>query len=565
MAKNVFSRMFEGGMGVVYRYMPNLKAYKGKTEINGTVRETGLVEVNPTLDDPFYQYMTAQAKNTLPVEARDKANNYIPVSKALIQSVSSVSNSKKEYIKKIDGIKNYSLAESIVTAIASDVFEKHNDKSLNPRFFSARVDSPLITDEVVNSFLDKFNLEVFLRDYIFELLWYGEYTFKVDWENLELDDFDGNKECLSCFSRGRFKYVIRNQKTNKGVEQLAYSTGNYVSFRLFSSSQSSTFEDSTGANIFIRLSRGIFSDSAIALLETLRLLETLIPITEINSISSKSQFYLRMEMGTDVRTAYDRARTYELMLKGLMGSTSLPSDLTSLLEQMTQVKVIPTFAGQGDLEQQTIEKPPKIDLTYINDLRGQLANLCKVSRKFVIPDAENGNDADYLKLLGSIRKTLANSVKHMTYNYIKYFLGVDITYDQIHIDTPKIQGLDELDTIEYSNMFTTTMSDITKMIDDISNTIQSAKDNNQCVDMNSLVEFFNAKTRPIYGVDLFKVPVDEEEETQPEDSYDDPNSSNIDNLGDDDNDDSEEGTEPPEGVNPGDGDTQPEVDDGLLK
>ncbi|HEG8094311.1 TPA: hypothetical protein SFZ49_001996, partial [Campylobacter jejuni] len=106
----------------------------------------------------------------------------------------------------------------------------------------------------------------------------------------------------------------------------------------------------------------------------------------------------------------------------------------------------------------------------------------------------------------------------------------------------KIQGLDELDTIEYSNMFTTTMSDITKMIDDISNTIQSAKDNNQCVDMNSLVEFFNAKTRPIYGVDLFKVPVDEEEETQPEDSYDDPNSSNIDNLGDDDNDDSEEGT-----------------------
>ena len=61
---------------------------------------------------------------------------------------------------------------------------------------------------------------------------------------------------------------------------------------------------------------------------------------------------------------------------------------------------------------------------------------------------------------------------------------------------------------------------------------------------------------------MFKVPKDEEEETQPEDSYDDPNSSNIDDL---DGDDSEEGTEPPEGVNPGDGDTQPEVDDGLLK
>lgn len=565
MAKNIFTRMFEGSMDVVYRYMPNLKAYKGKTEMDGVVRETGLIEVNPTLDDPYYQYISSQQKNSLPLEAKDSAKNYIPVSKALIQSVSSVSNSKKEYIKRIDGIKNYSLAESIITAIASDVFEKHNDKSLYPRFFNVRVDSPLVSDDVVNSFLDKFNLEVFLRDYIYELLWYGEYTFKVDWKNLELDDFDGNRECLSCFSRGRFKYVIRNQKTNRGVEQLAYSTGNYVSFRLFSSSQSSTFQDSSGANIFIRLSRGIFSDSAVALLETLRLLETLIPITEINSISSKSQFYLRMEMGTDVRTAYDRARTYELMLKGLMGSNEVPSDLNSLLEQMTQVKVIPTFAGQGELEQQTIEKPPKIDLTYINDLRGQLANLCKVSRKFVIPDANDSNDSDYLKLLGSIRKTLANSVKHITYNYIKYFLQADITYDQIHVDTPKIQGLDELDTIEYSNMFTTTMTDITKMIDDITNTIQSAKDNNQCVDVQLLVDFFNAKTRPIYGVDLFKVPQDEQEEEMDDTTdYDNPNSSNIDDLGDD-GDGEEDEVQPPEGVEPGDGNSQPEVDSGLLK
>ena len=51
------------------------------------------------------------------------------------------------------------------------------------------------------------------------------------------------------------------------------------------------------------------------------------------------------------------------------------------------------------------------------------------------------------------------------------------------------------------------MTDITKMISDINSTIKDTlAEDDTYVDQEALVKFFNDKTRPLYGVDLFKIP-----------------------------------------------------------
>lgn len=592
------SSMFESSMGAIKRFFPNYTAYKATTKIGDEPIMVDGVKVIPNYK------MNIVDSDMVPADVHGNVSKYQSIGR-VFSSLSAASEDRGNYLKKVDSIKNYSLAEGIIRSVARDVLKKFYDKTMYPRFFDVRVNHPFISDELVNDFMDKFCLEILLKDYIYDLLWYGEYSFKIDWENIELDDFDNQKTSLAVYSRGRFKYIIipkEDKKTGKSTYD-AVTSGNYLTFKLFSTSYNTSFKDESGANYFVRLSRGIFSDAAISLMETLRLLESLIPVSEINSISTKSQYNLKLPIGTDIRSAYDKARKFEMMLKGLLRQESIPKDMNSLLDSITQIKVVPLLGDQQELTQQTFDKPQKIDLTYINDLRAQLANTTSVARSFILPDdTENKDNSKYLRLLDEIRNSLALSVKHVVYNYVKYILlpktnisdaaYSDISFDQIEVITPKVQGLDELDTVEYSNLFSSTMTDITKMVEDIQeliNRVTPGGDNQtvSCVDVEKLVTFINKKTAPLYGVEIFKVPdlSKKSSDDNPDDDRPDDSPSDDDNEFRDDNDQGDNppedsGSNPeekedkilpvddktePDGVDVSKKDNKPEVDAGLLK
>lgn len=577
----------------VTRFFPQY-VWKGTiSHSDGTIEKDGSYTVAKDLTDPIFARNPVSNDRPISRSEQDNARRKEVSLAQLYASLGSTISSKREYIDKVDSIRNYSLAAGIVNKVADDVMSKYNDKTLYPRFFDIRVNTDdelreIISPDLINRFLDKFNLEVFLKDYMEDLCWYGEYTFKIDWPNLELDDIDDGLNKIAVFSRSRFKYIVDIEKDDgditrplgngytdydrsinsasstpsNAIETLDKSQSamvgskvslvpsrDYMVFRVGSSNVDLKIKDNTGAKLFTKLPEGIFSTTAINLMNTLQLLEELIPLGEITAVTNKSMFYLRMPIGTTMEQAYSNARKFETILIGLSRYEETPKDFKDLLSNSSKVKVIPLIGEQSQLESGNMEKREKVDLTFINDIRAQLANATSLPKKFFISDADDTTDTAYLKLLSNIRENISISVKHLVYNYINKILipvaykngeipndllnvriNEDnshslelpmINYDDLEVITPKVLGVDELDAVEYTNLFSQTLKDINDMISSSQQTIEQA--NALVVNKPVLIDFLNKKLAPLIGENIF---LDYKEEADQNKDNDNPDNMN---------------------------------------
>lgn len=478
----------EGVKDAIYRFFPQAKAYSGTIETPYEIKTTG-VEVVPNVD----------LNLGFPAGNRNDTNS----SSKLYFSIANQTKTKQAYNESVNSIKDYHLAEGIINNIANDVLHKYYDKKTRSRFFEVSIknnkDYKIDIKKLTND-LDNFNIELMLTDYIFEILWYGEYYFKIDYENNDLDDVEQD-ETFSLFIRGRLKYIIKNLKV--------FDSKDYMIFKLFPTSNKLLFKDDAQASYFVRMSRGVFSSAAINLMTTLRLMEALIPVNQIDALSKKMQFYMRVPNGTSPKEAYDKARRYELLLLGLLKS-EVPTTVEGLLNEASKVKVVPLFGEQQELTSLNLDKTEKIDLTFINDLREQLINTTSIPKSFIFPESVDGNNSKYLRLLSAIRNALAEGPRHLAYELITKQYGKKIDFKDIEVTTPSIQGLEDLDAIEYNTIFNQTISDINKIVQDVSDTLDRVKDS-KYVKVEPLVDFYNAKLAPLTNsVDLLQKPPKEE-------------------------------------------------------
>lgn len=410
---------------------------------------------------------------------------------------------KASYYIAIDSLKENSLAESIVEKVRDDVLNKdYNDRTVP--FFRVSLksgkDNNVQLEEEAQSFLNNLNLYRLLNEYLDDLLWYGDYSFNIDWKNNEIDDLDSQKSVLPIYIRGKFKYLVDSNR-------IFQSSNNYVTFRLGSQSKKLLVKDTTNARFIVKLSKGLFSPTVIKLFKTLELLENLIPMGEVDALSRKMQFYMRVPKGTTMEEAYDMTRKYETMLLGLL-KTNSATDLSSLMNEMLKIKVIPLFGSQEELSEFSIAKAEKIDLTYINDLREQLNSRLSLPRSFIFSDDLELSSPNYLRKLEAIRGNLAGAVKHIVYEYLVSKHDTKLDYDNIHIHTPPIVGVESLDSMEYMQLVNSSLSDLNRVISEMGDTIQNASSS---IDREKLVKFLNKKLHPLTGNDIFKVPDDKEE------------------------------------------------------
>lgn len=416
---------------------------------------------------------------------------------------------KNSYYLAIDSLKDNSLAESIVEKVRDDVLNKdYNDKSVP--FFKVVIKSDLdknnVMEDDAQSFINNLNLFRVVTEYLDDILWYGDYSFILDWENKEIDDLDSQKSVLPIYVRGKFKYLVDSNR-------IFQSSKDYVTFRLGSQSKKLLVKDTTNARFVVKLSKGLFSPTVVKLFKTLELLENLIPMGEVDSLSRKMQFYMRVPKGTTMEEAYDMTRKYETMLLGLL-KTDNSTDLSSIMNEMLKIKVIPLFGSQEELSEFNIPKAEKIDLTYINDLREQLNSRLSLPRSFIFADDPELSSPSYLRKLEAIRGNLGSAVKHIVYEYIVTQKKIKIDYDSISIITPPIVGIDSLDSMEYIQLVNTSLSDLNRVIQEMGETISNASNS---VDKEKLVKFLNKKVKPIVGEAIFKVP--DPEETPDEGGY----------------------------------------------
>lgn len=424
---------------------------------------------------------------------------------------------KSEYIDAVDGIKDYDLAESIIENVSKDVLTKDVDKNVKSKFFTVQLPNGKgfeAIEKECQKIIDSFELPLLLKDYMDDILWYGEYIFDIHWKEKTLDDKENQKDIMPIFTRARMKYVSEND--------ILQSSADYMVFRMSSMSKQILFkvkldkedqDEREFVKFFVRPAKGLFSLNVINKLKILKLLESMIPINEMTNLSRKMQFYMRVPVGTQPADAFSQARKYEIMIKSLLKFETL-DDSVDLFTKLLDVKVIPLFGEQNELAEGNIPKPEKVDLSYINDIRESLVATTNIPRRFIFPNDDSPLSASYLRLLQNIREeVLGNAVRHIVYVYLRKVRSqpVKIDFDNIHIKVPKIQGISELDTLEYSQMFNQSLTDMNRLIDEGGKLIQDAP---STIDKTALVDFLNEKMKVFTDKTIFKLPDPEDDSNQ---------------------------------------------------
>lgn len=469
---------------------------------------------------------------------------------SLISSVTAAVSDRDSFLGKMEDIKYFDLVESIVQTIANDIFNKYYDKNIYKDFFIVGLNDidgmdkekeKEIEEELAKE-IKKFDIYSVLKERIIDFLLYGEIIFKIDWEHKEIDDYPNSKKFTPLYVRDFPKYLIDlNNEKSKLIE-----AKDFLSFRLYSSVATLDMRDKSGVYFTTRLSRGIFSEGVIAKFITLNLLENMIPLVEVSNMSKKMYFYMKVPPGTGTQDAFKLSKSYERMLMTLLKMDN-PKSIDDLLNVITKVKVVPLFGDNQEITQNDLAPMERIDLNYINDLRDSIATSMRIPKSFVsVSDDTNGANPEYIQMIMRIRESLGNGIKLFVLHYMnKHYPEYTVKMANIRVRTPRITGSDDLESIDYIQLLSQSVSDINTLVQNCIDTVDRYKDND-AVDVENLVDFFNEKLKALTTKSILKVPDsakgNEESEDQDQDEAPSPNES-PDEEPIEDNDETENGDE----------------------
>lgn len=399
--------------------------------------------------------------------------------------------SKRGLMERLETIRDYDYIESTLRDLGTDVLTKNYNESQGP-FIQIR-----LTDEKEFKLEEKLNKDIIdlkiyetLHDIIEDYLFNGQYVLKVDYENNELDDCLDQKEVLPAYTKTKMTKVFDNSTSE------LHHARNYLVLNLFSSPKKLKIKTEKGSFYTLKLPRGVISESIISKINSLKLLESLQPLIEMQAIDEKMYFYVNFPPGKDAAEAYAEARDYEKLLKSLL-TTNPTTNLYEVIDRLSTVKVIPLFGQQGEIRPQTVNKINRIDLDQIEDLRTSISKSMKVNIA-----GDNESNKEYFKLIKRIRSMIQKSVAEFMIEYIKKKYGKDYTFDDFKIYIPEVKGVDELDTVDYITLAASASKEVISMINEMSEAFKSLSEASN-VDTEYLVEYFNDKLVPITGKPIF--------------------------------------------------------------
>lgn len=399
--------------------------------------------------------------------------------------------SKRGLMEKLEVIRDYDYIESTLRDLGTDVLTKNYNESQGP-FIQIRLsdEKEYKLEEQLNK--DIMNLKIYetLHDVIEDYLFNGQYILKVDYENIELDDCLDQKEVLPAYTKTKMAKVFDNSTSE------LHHARNYLVLNLFSSPKKLKIKTANGSFYTLKLPRGVVSESIIPKINSLKLLESLQPLIEMQAIDEKMYFYVNFPPGKDAAEAYAEARDYEKLLKSLL-TTNPTTNLYEVIDRLSTVKVIPLFGQQGEIRPQTVSKINRIDLDQIEDLRTSISKSMKVNIA-----GDNESNKEYFKLIKRIRSMIQKSVAEFMIEFIKKKYNKDFSYDDFKIYLPEVKGVDELDTVDYISLAASSSKEVISMITEMSNTFKELSEASN-IDTEYLIEYFNDKLVPITGKPIF--------------------------------------------------------------
>ncbi len=433
---------------------------------------------------------------------------------------------KKEIHEKYTNLKKNHLVEGLLSKVSTDILTKGKPKD-DPLIATIKYPPNRKLEKTMRQVLDNFKIETHLKETVFDFLLYGEYYFHIDYKENELDDRYDYVDLLPVYIRGGVDKIVHVRNENLGIEgakEVKPHTVFFYSLDVPGQRIRLRLKDKSGAKYYVKVPTPFILPSVIRLLNSITLLELLIPLSQLMKVDKGQLVTVGVPPGTQIDQMFKIVREYEKQLNNRFTALSNLSfdSVEDIVQGFGKYKCIPTIGGEkGSMDVRDLPKPQEIEFTDFEYLVSAIANRLNVPISYIISTEEEDpkQKMAYLAKLQIIRDNIAFGVKRFLIDYFAHRKAdkkgkIIIDPDKLEVHLHEVPGTESIDTVDYADALSGTLSNVQRIIEDFSRMIGEA-DASTGLDKDALIKVLNVRLAPILGgVNVFKKPKEPPEEPE---------------------------------------------------
>jgi hypothetical protein len=406
--------------------------------------------------------------STIQVDPSSISTSGSDVNKNLLIEFYNISKNKESIFEQINEISDFYFSQLIVDRLIEDSLGTSVDNnaifSVNIKNSDGSNDEPLTN--VVNDFINKFNLQQVILDVAPDLIKYGEYFLRLDVippntkdANINYgiyniyDDVDSRKVTPVFKDSDILHYIHQDNKGHITQEQ----PSKYAYFSLLTNRIKVAVE-AKDKTLFMRMGRSVLYP-VIGLIKELKLLETMIPIKFLNTQLQSALISVTVPSTTKPADALQIMQDYEKMLNNtLKVDLNKKTDneiLRILSNRMGKVKVIPNYGDKGSLNKEEILDKDDYNSLFekIDDLRRMILLTIGIPPNIISDEnsfkSENIKSyVRYNKKLKMIQKSMIDGLKRIILIHLINSGYDNVVVDDIEVNLLNAINIDEVDKFE---------------------------------------------------------------------------------------------------------------------
>jgi len=495
------------------------------SRINLEKRLKSLLGIRYTVSEPeFYPIIP---------DLKDNKNNLI---QQLLDGLRGQIGSKKQLFKTYTELQNQPLVESLLLKVITDLLWKGRGEQKPLLEVEYTPDKGVQND--LNEIIKNFRIEDHITECMFDLLLFGEYYYYIDWANTEIDDRYDYPDLLPVYTRGEVEKVLYTASTNTLHKYGEFTRDKFIeSHEVFILSLPSRrmkikVRDESGSEYYVKIPIPFVIPSAITLLNSLALMEKLIPLTQVMRMDRGQIVNISVPPNTPIKQIFEICKEYEKQLNSTLNLNLSLNTMEEILSSFGRFKCIPSLnTGKADMGVRDQPEPRTVDLRDMEYLVATIANRIGVPVSYIIDLGQGQEDPKtlltYLQKLHFIRKEIGKGVKRFLLNYLEYRRTSGEKYkmiksDELKVKLPPVPGIETLDAIDVADSLSGMLSNIQRIIDDFNRMFQETEETLPELDRRAMLDILNTKLEPILGRKIFdlkklKKPEPPEDEKPPED------------------------------------------------
>jgi hypothetical protein len=419
----------------------------------------------------------------------------------------------KKFYKEIDVLKEFYMSKLMIGRIIDDAL---NPTAEGDEIFKITINN---NDGTVNELATKearqlkrnLNIERLIVDIAPDILAYGSHYLRIDVNTINSENvlkgimnIHDDVDPASIIPVWRDNEIIYYNVIKDGkIERVnAYE---YVFFGFSTERTKVEIELNDDQAIYFRVGTGLLKP-VIHLLRTLYLLEGLVYVNLIKKVSKQPILSVTVPETMTPEKAIDVAKSYEKLINKNLNNVKIDFEniqetLEQILENTSQVKVIPDWGSKGQIQKQDLEVYAELDEIYekITDLRNVILQTNGFPSSLFENDSTQRidiiqNSVRYTKKLKSFQQALKNGLKHLFLIHLKN-QNFDISMFNIDIQFTNVINVSDLEKIEYLSLVIDTMSTIKDFINEIAEESEELGIN---VNKRSLIKFYNKAFKKLF-------------------------------------------------------------------